>query len=49
VLRVMGELGNSLVNRIYLAKVDVLEGLGVEKATPTSTRYASVLGYLTVQ
>ena len=37
-LKVMGELGNTLVNRIYLAKTDVLHILGIQRATPSSSR-----------
>jgi len=37
-LKVMGELGNNLVNRIYLAKADVVDTLGIARATPTCTR-----------
>lgn len=37
-LKVMCELGNDIVNRIYLAKVDVMDGLGLEKACPDSPR-----------
>ena len=37
-LKVMSELGNNLVNRIYLAKADVVNSLGVEKATPDCSR-----------
>ncbi|CAG7725014.1 unnamed protein product [Allacma fusca] len=37
-LKVMGELGNNLVNRIYLAKADVVNTLGVERATPECSR-----------
>jgi Arf-GAP/coiled-coil/ANK repeat/PH domain-containing protein len=37
-LKVMGELGNNLVNRIYLAKADVVNSLGVERATPECSR-----------
>ncbi len=39
-LKVMGELGNNLVNRIYLAKADVVHSLGLARATPTCSRSA---------
>lgn len=38
-LKVMGELGNNVINSIYLAKVDVMDSLGIEKATPDCSRY----------
>jgi len=38
-LKVMGELGNNVINSIYLAKVDVMDSLGIEKASPDCTRY----------
>lgn len=37
-VKVMGELGNQLVNGVYLAKVDVMGELGVEKASPECGR-----------
>jgi len=33
-LNVMKELGNDVVNSIYLAKADVMDSLGIQKATP---------------
>lgn len=38
-LKVMNELGNNVINSIYLAKVEVMDSLGLEKATPECSRY----------